>query len=147
MDLKNNENDNKPLEEDMQLSNDASLDEFTESDDTIETIATNNENSEELQGEELQLNNNAFTDSITFKDALQSQLIDVLITASISILGTIVIDFILRIFKFYISDKFLFIVILFIPALILYNVLMTTMKNKMTLGQKLSNIRLTKNKN
>lgn len=84
-------------------------------------------------------------DKITAVDVLKAQLIDVIVVAGVSAIGTVLIDFILRLFQFVISDKFLFGVILFIPVLIIYNVIMTLKKDNMTLGQKVANLKLTKN--
>ncbi|WP_051540302.1 RDD family protein [Clostridium ihumii] len=84
-------------------------------------------------------------DKITAVDVLKAQLIDVIVVAGVSAIGTVLIDFILRLFQFVISDKFLFGVILFIPVLIIYNVIMTLKKDNMTLGQKVAKLKLTKN--
>lgn len=84
-------------------------------------------------------------DKITAVDILKAQLIDVIVVAGVSAIGTVLIDFILRLFQFVISDKFLFGVILFIPVLIIYNVIMTLKKDNMTLGQKVAKLKLTKN--
>lgn len=144
MDLKNdNKEINETVEEVVEVTEVEEKDESVEDEVLVSEAAV--ENTSTLEKEELI--NGESSDVITFKEILQSQIIDALAAASISILGTIVIDFILRIFDFYISDKFLFIVILFIPVVILYNVIMTTKKDKMTLGQKSVNIHLTKNKN
>lgn len=84
-------------------------------------------------------------DKITAVDVLKAQLIDVIVVAGVSAIGTVLIDFILRLFQFVISDKFLFGVILFIPVIIIYNVIMTLKKDNMTLGQKVAKLKLTKN--
>ena len=142
MSTEKNENTEEIVEDIKVEGTEEVAEEVVTADELLVEDAPSNEELEALnETKELLVGN----DKITAVDILKAQLIDVIVVAGISAIGTVLIDFILRLFQFVISDKFLFGVILFIPVLIIYNVIMTLKKDNMTLGQKVAKLKLTKN--
>lgn len=81
---------------------------------------------------------------ISFKEIFKTTIIDLLVMLGISAFSTVILDFILRIFGYFIAEKIQTILVLYLITYIIYNVVMTLKKNGMTFGQKASKLKLVK---
>ncbi|WP_461614655.1 RDD family protein [Clostridium sp. Marseille-QA1073] len=81
---------------------------------------------------------------ISFKEIFKTTIIDLLVMLGISAFSTVILDFILRIFGYFIAEKIQTILVLYLITYIIYNVVMTLKKDGMTFGQKASKLKLVK---
>ncbi|WP_454053663.1 RDD family protein [Clostridium sp. Marseille-Q7071] len=81
---------------------------------------------------------------ISFKEIFKTTIIDLLVMLGISAFSTVILDFVLRLFGYFVAEKIQTILVLYLITYIIYNVVMTLKKNGMTFGQKASKLKLVK---
>ncbi|HCQ89121.1 MULTISPECIES: RDD family protein [unclassified Clostridium] len=81
---------------------------------------------------------------ISFKEIFKTTIIDLLIMLGISAFSTVILDFVLRLFGYFVAEKIQTILVLYLITYIIYNVVMTLKKDGMTFGQKVSKLKLVK---
>jgi len=82
--------------------------------------------------------------TIGFKEIFKATMIDLLAMLGISAFSTVILDFILRLFGYFVAEKIQTILVLYLITYIIYNVVMTLKKDGMTFGQKVSKLKLVK---
>lgn len=82
--------------------------------------------------------------TISFKEIFKSTIIDLLAILAISAFSTVILDFILRFFGYFVAEKVETVLVLCLITYIIYNVVMTLKKDGMTFGQKASKLKLAK---
>ena len=79
---------------------------------------------------------------IGFKKIFKATIIDLVAILAISTLGTVILDFRLRLFGYFVAEKVETVLVLCLITYIIYNVVMTLKKDGMTFGQKVSKLKL-----
>lgn len=140
--MNNNENKNEKLneKEEININKEESIIE-----EKVEVIVEDSKEKNEAGKEDFSIKDE--DNKINFREILLASVTDMLAVSVISALSTVILDFLMRFAGYFISQKLLFAIVLFIPVYIIYNVVMTLNRDKMTIGQKISNLKLVKNTN
>lgn len=141
--MNNNENKNEKLneKEEININKEESIIE-----EKVEVIVEDSKEKNEA-GKKEDFSIKDEDNKINFREILLASVTDMLAVSVISALSTVILDFLMRFAGYFISQKLLFAIVLFIPVYIIYNVVMTLNRDKMTIGQKISNLKLVKNTN